>query len=80
MFSPQGITLCGAEVRAVTDWIQVVPPNQQNQQLNLVGGFNAINSRDLEIGGRVRSPSPLPAFFTKDLLIPRGAKGSNKGQ
>ena len=35
-------------------------PSQQNQQLDLVGGCNAIKSRDLEIWGCVRSPPPLP--------------------
>jgi hypothetical protein len=34
--------------------------NQQNQQLDSVGGCNAIKSRDLEIGVHVRSPPPLP--------------------
>ena len=34
--------------------------SQQNQQLKLVGGCNAIKSRDLKIGGRVRSPPPPP--------------------
>jgi hypothetical protein len=37
--------------------------SQQNQQLKLVGGCNAIKSRDLKIGGRVRSPPPLPSQF-----------------
>jgi hypothetical protein len=32
--------------------------SQQNQQLNLVGGCNALKSRDLKIGGYVRSPPP----------------------
>ncbi len=34
--------------------------SHQNQQLKLVGGCNAIKSRDLKIGDRVRSPPPLP--------------------
>jgi hypothetical protein len=42
--------------------------NQQNQQLDLVGGCNAINSRDLEIGGHVRSPPPLPNYFIQNSL------------
>jgi hypothetical protein len=37
-----------------------LPFGQQNQQLKLVGGCNAVKSRDLKIGGRVRSPPPLP--------------------
>jgi hypothetical protein len=37
--------------------------SQQNQQLNLVGGCNAVNSRDLEIGGHVRSPPPYQPSF-----------------
>ena len=38
---------------------------QQNQQLKSVGGCNAIKSRDLKIGGHVRSPPPLPIQQTE---------------
>ena len=33
--------------------------SQQNQQLKLAGGCNAVNSLDLGIGGRVGRPPPL---------------------
>jgi hypothetical protein len=33
--------------------------NQQNQQLKLVGGCNAINSRDLNLGSRLRPTLPI---------------------
>ena len=45
--------------------------NQQNQQLDLVGGCNAMKSRDLEIWGRVRSPPPLPISFIRNALLKR---------
>jgi hypothetical protein len=49
--------------------------SQQNQQLNLVGGCNAINSRDLEIGGHVRSPPPLPKVLLSLLSLPPETHG-----
>jgi hypothetical protein len=46
--------------------------SQQNQQLNLVGGCNAIKSRDLKIGGRVRSPPPVhPGYGAVDAALER---------
>jgi hypothetical protein len=40
--------------------------SQQNQQLNLVGGCNAIKSRDLKIVGRIRSFDPhRPMVFLR---------------
>ena len=52
--------------------------SQQNQQLNLVGGCNAIKSRDLEIRGRVRSPPPLPisTLFTCSWKNSRALEGA----
>jgi len=38
--------------------------SQQNQQLDLVGGCNALKPRDLELWGRFRSPPP---FFSSSV-------------
>jgi hypothetical protein len=50
--------------------------SQQNQQLELVGGCNAMKSRDLELWGHVRSPPPLPTIFQigRNLAKMRGGK------
>ena len=49
-----------------------VPFNQQNQQLNLVGGCNAIKSRDLKIGV-VFDPN-RPYQSNRDKLVAQAAK------
>ncbi len=43
--------------------------SQQNQQLDLAGGCNAVIPQDFVVRGRVRSPPPLPILLLENTRV-----------